>query len=59
MPDATPSRKTYVKPDLTRVDLVEEEVALAVCKTLAPQTVVKGAASGGCAAKGCKNDTTS
>lgn len=57
MPDQL--RKPYAKPELVRVDLVEDEIALATCKTAAPQTTVKGTTPGGCAAKNCKANTTS
>ena len=52
-------RKLYVKPEITRVDLIEDEIALATCKTMTPQTTVKGTAPGSCGGKNCKNNTTS
>jgi hypothetical protein len=56
MPDA---RRPYVRPEVVRVDLIEDEVALQVCKTAAPQTTVKGTAPGGCRAKICNQNGTS
>lgn len=53
------SRKPYAKPDIVRVDLVEDEIALATCKTMTPQTKVKGSTPGGCKAKNCKDNGTS
>lgn len=52
-------RKHYAKPEITRVDLVEDEIALATCKTMTPQTTAKGSAPGGCKAKNCKDNGTS
>lgn len=52
-------RRPYTKPEMTRVELVVDEVALAVCKTPSPQTTVKGTAPLGCSAKNCKQNTTS
>ncbi len=52
-------RRPYEKPEIVRVDLIEDEIALATCKSLTPQTAVKGAALGGCSAKNCKADAIS
>ena len=41
-PDAASQRsgrKPYHKPDVTRVDLIEDEVALASCKQAVPATI--------------------
>lgn len=59
MRDDASARKPYVKPDVVRVDLVEDEIALATCKTAVPQTTYKGTAPAGCRTKNCKNNGTS
>ena len=56
MPD---SRRPYIRPEIVRVDLIEDEVALATCKTIAPQTSVKSTTPGGCKAKSCNSNGTS
>ncbi len=57
MADEANVRKRYVKPELTRVDLIEDEVALATCKIATPQTTGKfkgGLAS--CSFNNCKTN---
>lgn len=53
------SRRPYARPEVVRVDLVEDEIALSTCKTQAPQTKAKGAFPGGCQKKSCKNNGSS
>lgn len=60
MADEPKLRKRYVKPELTRVDLVEDEVALAVCKIAAPQTTGKFRGSpAACSFNNCKTNGNS
>lgn len=57
MREPEPPRRPYTKPEVVRVDLIEDEVALVVCKSIAPQTKAKvGGAPAGCKARNCKQD---
>jgi hypothetical protein len=49
---AVPARKEYRKPELVRVDLLEDEVALAACKSPNPTSLA--GASGLFGNKKCK-----
>ena len=59
MPEERPARKRYVTPHVTRVDFVEDEIALASCKTPKPQVTTQGSNPNSCAAKNCRNNGTS
>ena len=50
------SRKPYHKPEIARVDLVEDEVALSSCKKAVPTAITSSGQSGTKTCKStCKN----